>query len=119
MREEAARALGEIGSKEAVGALIEALKDEDRWVYDAAAEALTKIPPEKLAPGLREALKSREAWVRKVAVSFVGYYFDEEKLLDELQEIAAKDPYREVRSAALEAKERYHRKLTCLGRLQA
>ncbi len=143
VREEAAEALVKIGSDAAVGSLIEALNDENWLVRREAAEALTRIPPERLASGLREALKSQKAWiketvflflakllnfkdwiknrawVRKKAVSFVGYYFDDEKLLDELHEIAAKDPFSEVRSAALEAYERYHRKLACLGRLQA
>jgi len=39
----AAFALGRIGDSRAVNPLIDALKDEDRWVREAAAEALASI----------------------------------------------------------------------------
>jgi hypothetical protein len=47
IRENAARALGEIGGKRAVESLVQALKDEDFYVREAAKKALKKLGKEK------------------------------------------------------------------------
>ena len=47
VRSWAARALGEIGDKRAVGPLIKALRDKDSGVREYAAEALEKIKEKK------------------------------------------------------------------------
>ena len=46
-RLEAARALGNIGDSRAIEPLIEALKDEDNYVREAARAALEKIKAKK------------------------------------------------------------------------
>jgi len=59
VREAAAEALGEIGSKEAIPHLREALKDKDRDVRKAAAKALGEIGSKEAVPHLRKALKDK------------------------------------------------------------
>ncbi len=64
VRHVAARALGEIGSDAAVGALIEALKDKYWEVRMVAAEALGKIGSEAAVGALIEVLKDEFSHVR-------------------------------------------------------
>ncbi|RKY41050.1 MAG: hypothetical protein DRP85_07295, partial [Candidatus Makaraimicrobium thalassicum] len=66
-RREAAVALGNIGDKRAVEALIEALKDENDEVRRYAARALGKISDERAAEPLVQALKDEDLRVRESA----------------------------------------------------
>ena len=60
LQRRAAEVLGEIGSKKAVKALREALKDKNRWVRESAAEALGKIGDLRAVEALEKALK--DSW---------------------------------------------------------
>lgn len=55
-REQAAEALGYLGNPQAIDPLIEALKDEDKSVSDAAAQALENFGDD---PKAEEALSNR------------------------------------------------------------
>ena len=67
-REEAVRALGEIGDKRAVPHLIQALGDQYTKVREAAASALGHIGDEQAAPHLVQALGDQNVRVRSEAV---------------------------------------------------
>lgn len=68
VREEAAKALGEIGDSEAVDPLIQALKDTDPRVRASAVEALGKIGEKrKSVVQLRKALKDSDPEVKSNA----------------------------------------------------
>ncbi len=58
-----AGALGKIGDKAAVSALVEALKDEDSAVRKGAAEALRNIGNEAAVPALMQALREEDIFV--------------------------------------------------------
>jgi len=60
VRGTAVEVLGQIGGESAMGALITALKDENRIVYRKAAEALRTIGGDKVVPRLKEALYEAE-----------------------------------------------------------
>jgi HEAT repeat protein len=70
MRVNAAVNLGKIGrgSKAAVSALVEALRDRDPYVVTYSSVALSEIGPEAI-PALAEAFKDGDALVRRAAVS--------------------------------------------------
>jgi hypothetical protein len=57
------QALGQIGSKNALGGLIRALRDEDPTVRDAALEAVERIVGRSYAEG-RSRTEQNEAWER-------------------------------------------------------
>ncbi|MHC4606472.1 MAG: HEAT repeat domain-containing protein, partial [Planctomycetota bacterium] len=65
---EAARALGELGKKQAVGPLTEAARKGSWDVWAAALEALGKIDPSTAAEPCRRAVKSRHYQVRMIAL---------------------------------------------------
>jgi len=77
VRVEAARALGEIKSPEAVPHLIEALKDEDEGVRSAAAWALGAIKSPEAVPHLIESLKDEDLYVRRAAAEALGMWADD------------------------------------------
>lgn len=84
VREEAARALGRIGSLEAVTALIERLQDPGSTIRAAAARALGKIGDRRAVPYLIQGLASssedlQEACIR--ALGEIGGSESEEPLL--------------------------------------
>ena len=68
--------MGKLGDSRVVPALLEALKDEDVDVRQAAAEALGKLGDSRSVPALVEALKDEIADVRRTAAEAL-----EEKLL--------------------------------------
>jgi HEAT repeat protein len=68
VREEAARALGEVGDAQAVPHLIQALSDKYAKVREAAASALGRIGDERAAPHLVQALRDQSMQVRSEAV---------------------------------------------------
>ena len=73
LRRQAARLLGEIGKKQAVKPLIEALKDESKELREEAVRALGQIGPDPDASeALIEALSDEEAEVRKMAILALG-----------------------------------------------
>jgi hypothetical protein len=63
VRQAAAEALGQIGDPQATPALIQALRDKERWVRQAAAEALLKLLPISLPQNKQE----RRAWQKRMA----------------------------------------------------
>jgi hypothetical protein len=81
---------------------IQALKDEDEDVREAAAGALGKIGPgaEKAVPALIQALKDEDRWVREAAAGALGKIGPgAEKAVPALIQ-ALKDYYEELREAA-------------------
>ena len=64
VRQEAAKALGDIGDPSAIEPLITALKDEDKYVRIKAAEALGKIGTPYAIEPLITALKDEDKYVR-------------------------------------------------------
>ena len=75
-RASAARALGELGGKEAIAALIEALGDEDDWVKEYAAEALGKLAHGPAVGPIGQLLKSDNYKIRSSAVAALGVLLD-------------------------------------------
>jgi HEAT repeat protein len=72
MRDALAKALGEPCDRQAVPALIQALKDEKWEMRQAAAWALGKIGDPQAVPALMKVLKDEEKWVRRAAVEALG-----------------------------------------------
>lgn len=72
IREEAARALGELGDRRAVNPLIELLNDDNRYVRREAAKSLGKIGDEKAIPALISALKDEDRYGREGAAEGLG-----------------------------------------------
>ena len=72
MREEAAKALGELGDFRAVDPLIGLLGDENRYVRREAAKSLGKIGDEKAIPALINALKDEDRYGREGAAEGLG-----------------------------------------------
>lgn len=76
VRNFAAVMLGDIGNREAVGALIQALRDKDPNVSHAAAEALGKIGDRAALMPLIELLKG-DFWLQYAAVTAIGAMQDQ------------------------------------------
>lgn len=72
MREEAARALGELGDHRAVDPLIELLSDDNRYVRREAAKSLGKIGDGRAIPPLIVALKDEDRYGREGAAEGLG-----------------------------------------------
>lgn len=72
IREEAARALGELGDRRAVNPLIRVLSDDNRYVRREAAKSLGKIGDEKAIPALITALKDEDRYGREGAAEGLG-----------------------------------------------
>lgn len=72
MREEAAKALGELGDYRAVDPLIGLLSDENRYVRREAAKSLGKIGDGKAIPALINALKDEDRYGREGAAEGLG-----------------------------------------------
>lgn len=72
VREEAARALGELGDRRAVNPLIELLGDDNRYVRREAAKSLGKIGDEHAIPALINALKDEDRYGREGAAEGLG-----------------------------------------------
>jgi HEAT repeat protein len=100
VRQAIVKALGEIGDPQAVPALIDALKDEDWRVREAAVEALRKIGPPAL-PALIEMLKDKREWVRQATVQALGEIGDSRATSALIRALGDKDEG--VRQAAAEA----------------
>ena len=93
--------IGEIEDPKAVEPLIDALKDGNRDVQQAAAEALGEIGDPKAVEPLIEALKDGDEEIRRIAAKALGEIGDPkavEPLID-----ALKDGNRDVQQAAAEA----------------
>lgn len=95
----AAIALGRIGDAEAVGPLIEALRDKNKMVRGAAAEALGKIGNAQAVEPLIAALKDKDEFSREMAAKALGD-LDNSKAVDPLIE-ALKDKEANVRKSAV------------------
>lgn len=88
VRKQAASALGELGDRGAVPALIEALRDESALVREHAASALRDLGDRRAVPALIETLRDENAVVREHAVTALGRLGDKravQPLLDALQ----------------------------------
>jgi hypothetical protein len=72
VREHAASALGELGDRRAVPALIEALRDENAVVREHVASALANLGDKQAVPALIEALKDENAVVREHVATALG-----------------------------------------------
>jgi len=83
VRQEAARALGEIGDRQAVGPLIAALTDKNQWIRQSAAKALGQIRDERAIESLVEVLDDDIPSVRTTAaaalVSIRGFALPQEQ----------------------------------------
>jgi hypothetical protein len=67
VRESAASALGDLGSKEAIDALTAALRDRDADVRETTVESLAQIGGEEVIPVLKRALEDGDEDVREAA----------------------------------------------------
>lgn len=114
VREEALEALGDVGSVEVVGPLVEA--HASLLAAYHAAKALTQVSVGTLAMALPPLLRHERNFVRIKAVKAAGYYCDGPDLLDEISRLAESDPEEGVRVAAGEALKRYGNKLNVLGK---
>jgi len=72
VRKGAAAGLGDLKDETAVDPLIEALKDEDKYVRKNAAEALGKIGDRRAVGPLIEALKDEDWFVQEKAAAALG-----------------------------------------------
>ncbi len=72
VREEAARALGRIGSPDAVGALTERLRDPHATIRPAAARALGEVGDRRAVPALIDALDAPSEEVQEAAAQALG-----------------------------------------------
>lgn len=82
-RWEAAKALGEIRTREAAAALASSLNDEHRDVRWVAAESLATIGPDAIVPVLEELISHADSvGVRTGAAHVLGALVREEKILE-------------------------------------
>ena len=65
-------ALGKMGEKTAIFALLKVLGDEDLWVRSSAASVLGKIGDKAAVPALIKALRDENVGVRSYAASALG-----------------------------------------------
>jgi HEAT repeat protein len=101
MRQAAARVLGQIGDRQAIPALIQALQDEDRDVRQAAAEALGQIGDPQAIPALIQALQDEDRDVRQAAAEALGQIGDPQAIPALIQALQDKEGW--VRRAAAQA----------------
>jgi len=80
VREEAARALGRIGSHEAVDALVDQLQDSESTIRTQAARALGKIGSREALPYLLEGINDPSEDVQNACTLALGYMGDEESV---------------------------------------
>ena len=110
VRMTAAGALGSIGTKDAVPALIQALQDQDKWVRVSVSGALGKIgTPEAIKTAvsvLVQLLQNQDVSVRANAVYTLGSI--EEGAIDAVPDLiqALQDPHEEVRGNVVQALEK-------------
>jgi HEAT repeat protein len=76
VRQDAAKALGQIGGARAVEPLIAALRDQDRDIHEAAAEALGQIGDARAVDPLIAALRDQNGYVREAAAEALGQIGD-------------------------------------------
>lgn len=103
VRKGAAAGLGELKDETAVSSLIEALKDEDKYVRKNAAEALGKIGDKNAMEPLIEALKDEDWFVQEKAVAALGKIGDKratDPLLRFIRDVKH-EHFRETARAAL------------------
>lgn len=105
VRKNAASALGDLGDERAVEPLIEALKDEDKYVRKSAAEASGKLGDERLVEPLIEALNDEDWFVQEKAAAALGKMGDTRAIgpLARLIESLEHERFRETARAALNA----------------
>lgn len=72
VRCKAASALGDIGDTRAVGALVNALKDQDTYLRKHVTDALGRIRGDRAVDGLLVALKDQDSGVRVAAADALG-----------------------------------------------
>jgi HEAT repeat protein len=113
----AAEALGRIGSGQGVNVLIMCLHDD--MMAEHAAETLSQLKIEPLVEGLARTVERGDARARKKAVSVIGYYSKDERMLGHVRQLAQTDEDGEVRQAAKEAADKFARKLEVLGQVVA
>ncbi|MGD2091546.1 MAG: M56 family metallopeptidase [Candidatus Aminicenantes bacterium] len=88
VRESAANALGKLGDRRVVPALIETLRDENAVVREHAASALRDLGERRAVPALIEALADEDAVVREHVATALGTLGDKravQPLMDTLQ----------------------------------
>ena len=92
IRYAAIEALGNIGNKEAVLALIDALKDKDWYIPNPAADALVRIGPPAV-PALIEVLKDKNRDIRLSVAETLGKIGDKEAVPALIEALKDKDRY--------------------------
>ncbi|MBI2759562.1 MAG: HEAT repeat domain-containing protein [Chloroflexi bacterium] len=102
VRGQAATILGEIGGKQAVPALLEAVQGEFYTVRAKAALALGQIRDAQAIPALTSALQDREPDARAAAARALGQFADP-RTFEAIGNVLLDDPQIEVRQAAAES----------------
>lgn len=102
IREEAARALGRVGTPEAVEALSERLADPASTIRIACARALGRIGSPEAAPALVAALSEGSEDLQEASAAALGRIDDEAGGLA-LRELLVTSPSERVRAAAADA----------------
>ncbi|HRD64977.1 MAG TPA: HEAT repeat domain-containing protein, partial [Candidatus Competibacter sp.] len=99
VRKAAVEALGELGAKEQVLALVELLRDSDLSVRKAAVEALGELGAKEQVLALVELLRDSDLSVRKAAVAALGRLGAKEQVPALVELLRDSDP--SVRKAAV------------------
>jgi HEAT repeat protein len=101
VREEAARGLGQGGTKDATNALLEALGHEDSFTRRAAVEALGELGDPQVVDALLPALQEENSFVRRAAAKALGQLGDRRALDPLVDALGDRNP--NVRRFAAEA----------------
>jgi len=106
VREEAAKALGRIGSEEAEAALLDQLKDPDSSIQPSVAKALGEMGSKKAVPHLLHALESASDDLQQAALTSLGNIDTPESSQSILSQLRGDKPDHFKAHAAMAASQR-------------
>lgn len=111
----AAEALASIETQSAVEAIFHVICDPRSDLRPFASWYLAKCGELKLRTAILNSLANEKPYIRRRSVQIAGYYSDDPNVLKNLSLLAGGDPDNVVRDAAIEAAEKFMRKLELLG----
>lgn len=114
VKKAAARSLGMIGSGETISALLLALNYGDRR-SSIAARTLSEMNGTALMLGLKQTMRHPSTFAQLRAVNLIGYYAEDDRILEQLRRLAQTEDQREIREGAKEAADKLARKFALLG----